>query len=98
MPIHHAWAFLAAAAFVILVPGPATLLVAGEAQRGRRGAALTTLGIVLGDVVLIALSAAGVAALVARWSGVADALTAAGGLYVIYLGARMWRPPVAGAA
>ncbi|MES2936979.1 MAG: LysE family translocator [Pseudomonadota bacterium] len=97
MPIHHVWAFLAAAAFVILVPGPATLLVAGEAQQGRRGAALTTLGIVLGDLVLIGLSAAGVAALVTRWSGVVDALAAAGALYVIHLGARMWRPQ-AGAA
>lgn len=78
--------FLVASALVILVPGPATLLVLAQAARGPGPALRSLAGIVLGDVVLIALAAAGVAGLVSAFPAVAWMLRVGGGLYVAALG------------
>ena len=48
--------FALASALVIGVPGPATFFVLGQAQVSRRHAARATLGIVLGDVLLMTAS------------------------------------------
>jgi leucine efflux protein len=87
--LQHLGAFLAASALMIVVPGPATLFVL--AQDGTRRAALATLGIVAGDVVLIVLAGAGLASLLARWPGLLRALHLGGALYLAWLGWGLWR-------
>ena len=90
--------FLLASALVIVVPGPATLFVAGRAHASTRAAVAAVAGIVAGDVVLIALSGLGVAALVARWPNLLDAVRIVGALYVAWLGVGLLRAPTALAA
>jgi threonine/homoserine/homoserine lactone efflux protein len=88
-------AFLLASALVIVLPGPATLFVAGRAHASTRAAVAAVAGIVAGDVVLIALSGLGVAALVARWPNLLDAIRIIGALYVAWLGVGLLRAPAA---
>lgn len=89
--VHHLAAFVAAAALVIIVPGPATLLVAGHAHHGGWQAARATAGVVLGDLVLIGLSGLGFATLMQQWPMLGLSLTVLGALYVGWLGWRSWR-------
>lgn len=89
--VHSLPAFIAAAALVIIVPGPATLLVAGQAHRSGWQAVRTTAGVVLGDLVLISLSGLGFATLMQRWPTLGLSLTVLGAAYVAYLGWRSWR-------
>jgi leucine efflux protein len=91
--IEHLPAFLLAAAAVILIPGPATLFVAGRVRYGARSGAMATIGIVAGDVVLITLSALGFAALVAQWPVLQDVIRTLGGLYIAYLALEMLNSP-----
>lgn len=86
-------AFLLAATLVIVVPGPATLYIAGHAQRSARGAVHGALGIIAGDLLLIALSGAGFSAVIAALPGLLSAITIAGGLYVTYLGVCLLSSP-----
>jgi len=83
--------FLLASALVIVVPGPATLFVAGRAHASTRAAGAAVAGIVAGDVVLIVLSGLGVAVLVARWPNLLDAVRIVGALYVAWLGIGLLR-------
>jgi leucine efflux protein len=89
--LHSLGAFVWAATLVILVPGPATLLVAGHAQRGAWDAARVTAGVVTGDLVLITLSGLGFSALMQQWPALGLVLTVAGALYVAWLGWGLWR-------
>jgi len=89
--LHSLGAFVSAAALVILVPGPATLLVAGQAHRSGWHAARATAGVVAGDLVLITLSGLGFAAVMQQWPALGVALTVAGALYVAWLGLGLLR-------
>lgn len=89
--LHGLATFIPAATLVIVVPGPATLLVAGHAYRNGWQAARATAGVVLGDLVLISLSGLGFAALMQQWPRLGLSLTVLGALYVAYLGWRSWR-------
>jgi leucine efflux protein len=91
--VEHLPAFLLAAAAVILIPGPATLFVAGRVRHGARSGAMATFGIVAGDVVLITLSGLGFAALVAQWPVLQDVIRTLGGLYIAYLALEMLNSP-----
>lgn len=83
--IEHLPAFLLAATLLILVPGPATLYVAGQTQHSTLSGCWATLGIVAGDIVLITLSGLGFAALVVQWPLLLKAVKVGGGLYIAYL-------------
>ncbi|HEX5687034.1 MAG TPA: LysE family transporter [Ideonella sp.] len=89
--LHSLGAFVSAAALVVLVPGPATLLVAGQAHRSGWRAARATAGVVAGDLVLITLSGLGFAAVMQQWPALGQALTVAGALYVAWLGLGLLR-------
>ncbi len=78
--------FLAASALVIAIPGPATFLVVGQAHRSSWRAALATLGIVHGDVILITLSGIGFATVISQWPALLSIIKVAGAAYVAYLG------------
>ncbi|MFZ6745563.1 LysE family translocator [Undibacterium sp. JH2W] len=89
--------FILAASLVIILPGPATLLVAELARHSLWRAAAAVAGIVLGDIVLISLSAAGFALLMQGLSWLMPALRLLGAAYLLYLGVQLLRRP-AGAA
>lgn len=91
--IEHLPAFLLAATLVILIPGPATLYVAGRTQRSVSSGCWATLGIVAGDIVLITLSGFGFAALVAQWPLLQAVIKVGGGLYVAYLALELFNSP-----
>lgn len=83
--------FILAACFVIIVPGPATLLVAELARLSARRAAIAVTGIVMGDIVLIALSAAGFAVLMQSLPWLLPGLRMLGAAYLLYLGINLLR-------
>jgi threonine/homoserine/homoserine lactone efflux protein len=92
-------AFLIASAAVLAVPGPTLMLVIGQSLGGGRGRALPLVaGVALGDLTALSLSLLGLGALLAASSLAFTVLKWAGAAYLIWLGVRMWRAPVAGLA
>ncbi|QTN29115.1 LysE family transporter [Rhodoferax sp. AJA081-3] len=85
-------AFLLAATLVIVVPGPATLYVAGRARHSARSGFSAVLGIVVGDILLITVSGLGFATLVAQWPRLLDVMKFGGGLYIAYLALELLMP------
>ena len=70
-------------------PGPNMMAVAGAAlSQGRRAALLVVLGIASGSLVWAALTAAGLAALLAAVPALITVLKFAGGLYLLYIALR----------
>ena len=80
-------AFVPAALLVIVVPGPATLLVLGELRLSRGCAAAAVAGLVVGDLLLIAAAGLGLAALLVQWPLLLTALRWAGAAYIGWMGA-----------
>lgn len=86
----HTWlAFAGASIILLLIPGPTILLVIGDtlAHRGR-SAWSTVAGVAAGDITSMSISLAGAGALLAASAEVFTLLKLAGGLYLIYLGAK----------
>ncbi len=89
-------AYVLAASILLLVPGPTVLLVLGYAlSGGRRSAWRTVPGVMAGDATAISLSLVGLGALLATSASLFAALKWVGAAYLIYLGARLWRSPLA---
>lgn len=96
MPLDQWLAFTAASALFLLLPGPTVLMVVSHAlAHGRRAAAATVAGVVLGDFVAMTASLAGAGALLAVSSWLFTALRWAGVVYLVVLGIRLWRAPAA---
>ncbi|WP_424810860.1 LysE family translocator [Roseococcus sp. YIM B11640] len=92
-------AFLLASAAMLAIPGPTILLVIGQSLGAGRGRALPLVaGVALGDLTAITLSLAGLGALLAASSLAFAILKWAGAAYLIWLGVKLWRAPVAQAA
>jgi leucine efflux protein len=85
------FSFALAAILVIIVPGPATLLVGSQAHRSHAHAAWATLGIVSGDLVLITLAGSGFAFLMTRFPWLGQTIRGIGALYLAYLGWNLLR-------
>jgi threonine/homoserine/homoserine lactone efflux protein len=87
-------AFTAAAAVVIAIPGPTTLMVTGHAMSsGTRVALASLLGVALGDFTAIAASVLGLGAVLAASAEAFTALKWIGAAYLVYLGIKLWRAP-----
>lgn len=92
-------AFLLASAVLLAIPGPTILLVIGQSLGAGRGRALPLVtGVALGDLTAITLSLAGLGALLAASSLAFTLLKWAGAAYLVWLGVKLWRAPVEGAA
>jgi threonine/homoserine/homoserine lactone efflux protein len=88
-------AFCAAAAVMVLIPGPTILLVIGQSLGGGlRNALPLAAGVALGDLVAMVLSLAGLGALLAASATLFTAVKWVGAAYLIWLGVTMWRAPV----
>ncbi len=92
-------AFLAASAVMLAIPGPTVLLVVSYALgHGRQTALATVAGVVLGDFTAMTASVLGLGVLLAASAALFTALKWMGAGYLIYLGVKLWRAPVADGA
>lgn len=92
-------AFVAATAVMLVIPGPTILLVIGQSLgAGRRAALPLVAGVALGDLTAMTLSLAGLGALLAASATLFAVLKYAGAAYLVWLGVRLWRAPVAAEA
>lgn len=83
-------AFVVAVIVFLLLPGPGNLaLITSTGKGGISGGLAATLGVILGDQVLMWLAAAGVAALLGAYPAAFYALQWLGAVYLAWLGARM---------
>ena len=99
MSLEHWFAFIAASAILLAIPGPTILLVISYAiSHGRKVAAATVAGVALGDFTAMTASMLGLGALLATSSTIFTALKWIGAAYLIYLGVKLWRAPVSGEA
>lgn len=83
-------AFVAAIIVFLLIPGPGNLALITSTSKGRiRGGLAATLGVILGDQVLLWLAVAGVAALLAAYPTAFTAVQWLGAAYLAWLGGKM---------
>jgi threonine/homoserine/homoserine lactone efflux protein len=96
MSIEHWLAFSAASAILLAIPGPTVLLVISYALgHGRKVAGATVAGVALGDFMAMTASMLGLGALLATSATIFTILKWVGAAYLIYLGIKLWRAPVA---
>ncbi|MAM76646.1 LysE family translocator [uncultured Tistrella sp.] len=89
-------AFAAASAALLVMPGPTVLLVISYAlSHGRRTAGAVVGGVALGDLTAMTASMAGMGALLATSATVFTIVKIAGAAYLVWLGLKLWRAPVA---
>jgi threonine/homoserine/homoserine lactone efflux protein len=89
-------AFVAASAVLLAIPGPTVLLVISYAlSHGRRSASATVAGVALGDFTAMTVSMLGVGALLLASATLFSVLKWFGAAYLIYLGIKLWRAPIA---
>ncbi len=88
-------AFVVAIIVFLLIPGPGNLaLITSTSKGGIRGGLAATVGVILGDQVLLWLAVAGVAALLAAYPAAFHAVQWLGAAYLAWLGAKMlWAKP-----
>ena len=83
-------AFCAAILLFLALPGPGTFaLITSTGKGGLRGGAAATLGVILGDQVLLWLAVAGVAALLAAHPTVFKIVQYAGAAYLAWIGLKL---------
>jgi leucine efflux protein len=83
-------AFCATIVLFLALPGPGTFaLLTSTGKGGFRGGAAATLGVIVGDQVLMWLAVAGVAALLAANPAVFKAVQYAGAAYLVWVGLRL---------
>ncbi len=88
--IHDFVAFVAAVLVFLILPGPGTLaLLNSTGKGGFRAGAAATLGLIVGDQLLLWLAVAGIAALLQTNPLIFRAVQYAGAAYLAYLGLRL---------
>jgi len=93
---HLLAAFAAASAVLLIIPGPTVIMVVSQALgHGARVAFASVIGVGLGDLAAATLSLLGVATVLAASATAFVALKWIGAVYLIWIGIRMWRSPVA---
>lgn len=89
-------AFALTSAAVVALPGPTVLLVvAYSLGQGRRAARAAVAGVGLGDFTAMTASLMGLGALLAASATAFTVVKWLGAAYLLYLGVKMWRAPVA---
>ena len=81
---------------LLVIPGPTVLLVVSYALgQGWRTALPMAIGVALGDFTAMTLSMLGLGALLAASATLFTLLKWVGAAYLVYLGIKLWRAPVA---
>ena len=92
-------AFVLASTLLIVVPGPnVTLIVGNSLAHGARPALVTVAGTQVGQMVQLAVVAAGTASLLSLVAAAFEWLRWAGVAYLIWLGVQRWRAAAAAGA
>lgn len=92
MSIELYLAYVAAAAIVLVIPGPTIIFVITQAMAlGRRSVVPLVLGVVFGDFTAMTLSLAGLGAILSASAALFAILKWIGAFYLIYLGLGLWR-------
>ena len=92
MPLALWFAFVAASAFILVIPGPTVLTVISySAANGRRAGLPIVAGVALGDATSLAVSLLGLGALLAASAFWFTVVKWVGGLYLIALGVKLFR-------
>ncbi|MCJ7626249.1 MAG: LysE family translocator [Anaerolineaceae bacterium] len=92
MELHVYFAFVAATAFMIWLPGPSVLLtIAHSISFGWQRAIATVAGATLGVAFQLIVAAIGLASLLNAVAGAFEWLRWAGAAYLVYLGIKQWR-------
>lgn len=92
MAVHTWWLFLGAVFLLCGTPGPNMLHVMTRSVNfGFRRSVLAMAGCLTALIVVLAASAAGIAALLATSPAIFDILRSVGVVYLIYLGVKAWR-------
>ena len=90
----HLLLFAATELLLSATPGPAVLLVVSQGiRRGYRSSTRAAAGILTGNAIYFALSAAGLGALLMASKRVFDVLQIAGAAYLVLIGSRMLLQP-----
>lgn len=85
-------AFTMAMFLLVVTPGPAFFaVIARSMQSGRKAGIGVVVGVVLADLVFYFLAFLGMASLFANLSGLFEYVRVIAGLYLVYLGVKMWR-------
>jgi threonine/homoserine/homoserine lactone efflux protein len=98
MTLHTWWLFVMMSFVISGTPGPNMLLVmSSSARHGARQTLAAMAGCMTALMAMMCISAAGLGALLQAFPAVFDALRWMGAAYLIYLGVKSWRAPVADA-
>lgn len=99
MSLQTWFAFVAASAILLVIPGPTVMLVIGHAlAHGARRSIWSVIGVALGDATALGCSLLGLGAFLQTSAQLFTVLKWAGALYLIWMGLRMMRPSPSGAA
>ena len=97
MGINDVGTFVVAVILFLMLPGPGTFtLLTATARGGVRAGYATLAGLMLGDQILIAIAATGVAALLQAHPALFAGLRYLGAGYLIWVGVQLLREPAAG--
>ncbi|MDK1375111.1 MULTISPECIES: LysE family translocator [unclassified Sinorhizobium] len=97
MSFEHWFAFAAASAVLLAIPGPTILLVISYSLgHGRKTAGATVAGVALGDFTAMTASMLGLGALLATSAAIFTVLKWVGAAYLVWLGIKLWKAPVGG--
>ena len=99
MGINDLGTFVVAVILFLMLPGPGTFtLLTATARGGVRAGYATLAGLMLGDQILIAIAATGVAALLQAHPVLFAGLRYVGAVYLIWVGINLLREPAAAVA
>lgn len=83
-------AFVTAFILLLIIPGPGNLaIMTSTAKGGILGGVMATLGVILGDQVLMWITVAGVASIIKAYSNALVIIQWAGAAYLVWLGVKM---------
>lgn len=95
IPLHSYLLYFAIYAVAVAVPGPGIFAIIARALgSGLKATIPAIIGNTVGDLILMSLSALGLAVAARQMGGLFYAVKLAGGLYLIYLGWKYWTAPV----
>jgi threonine/homoserine/homoserine lactone efflux protein len=95
IPLHSYLLYCGLYAVAIAVPGPGVIAIVARALgSGFRSVIPGTIGILMGDLILMALSAFGLALVAQAMGQLFLMVKIAGGLYLFYLAYKYWTAPV----
>jgi threonine/homoserine/homoserine lactone efflux protein len=95
IPLHSLAVYFGLYAIAIAIPGPGIFAIIARALGGGfRAAVPAVMGNTLGDLILMTLSALGLAVIAREMGGLFYLVKLAGAAYLVYLGYKFWTAPV----